>query len=77
MSNSVTELDITIVSLRSGNHFNLEKIVSNPLMVPMFNEAGFTTVTVLAGMATFMFAYPAELKGKLPVVATLVDRVLR
>ncbi|KAI1298484.1 hypothetical protein HDE_04186 [Halotydeus destructor] len=60
-----------------SHHKNLEKIISNPAIASLFNEVGLTALTFLSGATTFMLAYPAARKGKLPFVPAILDRILR
>lgn len=60
-----------------SHHKNLEKMISDPIMMPIFGDAGITIITALSGYGTFVFAFPLARKGKLPIISAVIDKVLR
>ena len=60
-----------------SHHRNLERMISNPVLMPIFGDAGITIITALAGYGTFVFAFPLARKGKLSIISAVIDKAIR
>ena len=63
-----------------SHHKNFQKFISNPILIPLFQDAGIVAVTALGGFTTFMFAFPMAKSNQLSLTTVplvVVDKAIR
>lgn len=58
-------------------HSNMERMMMNSVLMPLFGDGGIVVSASLAGFLNFMFTYPLAKDNKLPVLGVLVDKCVR
>lgn len=70
-------LESAIGFMMMSHHSRIGHLLSDPLMVTLFGDAGIVFSTSIAGFTLFMLAYPMAEKGKMSIVMFILNKALR